>query len=83
MAGADIVCSPQIGRYNLEIQDAGGCLSLVHLHHCIGGTNIGHDPQPAQIGDNITQEFKALTGSIGYLGRQAGDIGTRSGQTLD
>jgi hypothetical protein len=44
---------------------------------------IAHDRQPAETGNNLTQEFEALASKISLLIRQAGDVAAGPGQTCD
>ena len=44
-------------------------MSLAHLQDGKGIADIGHDRQPAQIGDNLAQKFKSFGRKIGLLER--------------
>ena len=46
---------------------AGCCLGLAHFHYGGGIADIAHDRQPAQIGDNLPQQFEALGASVERL----------------
>jgi hypothetical protein len=58
-------------------------LSLAHVQHGTGIADIAHDRQPAETGNNLTQEFEAFASKIGLLIRQAGDVAARPRQTRD
>jgi hypothetical protein len=55
-------------------------MSLAHFQHGVGVADIGQDRHRAKTGKNLAQHFDALTGKIGLLGRQAGDVATGSRQ---
>src|SRR5262249_42036587 len=49
----------------------------------VGITDVGQSGQSAQTGNDLLEDFKPLTGSVGRPARQSGDIATRSRQTRD
>ena len=81
--GRDILRTPDVARDDLKAEWARDCLNLGQVLHGGGVTAINHYRQPAQTGDNFTQEFETLASKIGYLGRQASDVAARSRQTSD
>ena len=73
----DIFHSPNFQCDGLKAEPAGCCFSLAHLDRGSRTADIGHDPQPAKIGENLAQHFEALASHIGLLERQAGDVAAR------
>src|SRR5262249_55975508 len=45
---------------DLQAELAGRCLGLAHFQYGGGIADIGHDRQPAKIGDDLAQEFESL-----------------------
>ena len=81
--GSNILCSPDFEWRDFDAERASRGLNLAHLQHGLGIANIDHDCQPAEPGDNLTQEFEPLAGKIGRLDRQSSDVAARSRQTCD
>src|SRR5262249_26716368 len=79
----DVLRWSDFGCNGLQAELAGRCLGLAHFQYGGGIADIGHDRQPAKIGDDLAQEFESLAGSIRYLVRQTGDVAARSRQTRD
>src|SRR6516165_9394205 len=53
------------------------------LQHGVGTADMGQDRQPAETRDDLAQEFESLSGSVGLLERQAGQVAARTRQTRD
>ncbi len=51
--GREILRSPNFQRCYIEAQPSGCVLYLAHLRHGVRNADIGHDRQPAEIGDNL------------------------------
>ena len=79
----DVLRSPDFGCGDLKAELAGRCLGLAHFHYRGGIADIGHDRQPAKIGDGLAQKFDFLAGSIRCLVRETSDVAARSHQTHD
>jgi hypothetical protein len=45
--------------------------------------HISYDCQPAQVRNDLAQEFESLAGKVRNLVRQTGDVAARSSQTCD
>ena len=73
----DVLRSPDFGCGDLKAELAGRCLGLAHFHYRGGIADIGHDRQPAKVGDGLAQEFECLAGSIRCLVRQPSDVAAR------
>src|SRR5262245_14742577 len=81
--GLNVTCLPDFECCDIEGEGACCRLNLAYLQHRVGNTDIGHERQPSHAGDNLAQEFEALGGDIGYLGRQAGDVAVWPRQRRD
>src|SRR5262249_58447828 len=55
--GSDILRLPDFEWRDFEAKHVGCGLNLTHLQPGLGITNINHDCQPAEAGDNLTQDF--------------------------
>jgi hypothetical protein len=55
--GSDILRSPDFEWRDFEAERASRGLNLAHLQHALGKTNINHDCQTAESGDNLAQKF--------------------------
>ena len=67
--GSNILCSPDFEWRDFDAERATRGLNLVHLQNALGKTNINHDCQAAEPGNNLAQKFKAFAGNIGLLDR--------------
>src|SRR5262245_14476447 len=77
----DILRSPDSEWCDFDAERAGHRLNLTHLEHGFGKASISYDRQPAEPGQNLTQELEALAGKIGRLDRQSSDVAAWSRQT--
>jgi len=68
---------------DFETQRTRRSLNLPHLQHADGTPDIAQNCQPAQIRNDLVQEFEALAGKVGNLDRQTGDVAAGSRQTRD
>jgi hypothetical protein len=77
----DVFCSPDFQRGDVETKPTGCLQYLVHLQRGGGITDIGHNRQPTERGNNFAQKFESLGSNIGSLQQQAGDVTARPRQT--
>jgi hypothetical protein len=61
----DVINSPDFRCYDPEVECPSRCLYLANFQNGTRITRIGHNRQPAQTRDNLTQEFQALAGKFG------------------
>jgi len=78
--GRNIRGSADLESGDIEAQGPARGLNLAQLHDCVVHADIDHDRQPAQSGDQLAQEFKALADEIWHLIGQARDIAARPRQ---
>src|SRR5262249_18464032 len=81
--GCNILGSPDFEQHDLDAETASDGLNLGHLQRALGKVSISDDCQPAQPGENLTQEFETLAGNIGRLTRQSSDVAAWSRQACD
>jgi len=81
--GSNILCSPDFEWRDFDAERASHGLNFAHLQHGLGKANISHDCQPAEPGENLTQEFEPLAGKIRLLVCQSSDVAARPRQTCD
>src|SRR5262249_17144889 len=82
-AGSDILGLLDFERRDFEAERAGQLLNLALHQEGSGSTDIGHDRQPAEAGQNLAQQLKSLASNVGLLKREAGGIAAWSRQTRD
>jgi hypothetical protein len=58
---------PDFDCDELETERAGCRLNVAQLQHREGITDIGHDRQPAQTGNDLAQKFEPLASKIAHL----------------
>src|SRR5262249_61700617 len=81
--GCNILGSPDFEWRDFDAKPASHGLNLGHLQHALGKVSISYDCQPAEPGENLTQEFETLAGNIGRLSRQSSDVAAWSRQACD
>src|SRR5258708_15418993 len=79
----DILCPPDFERRDFEAERASRCMGLAHLQHGLVIANIKDNCQPAELGENLTQELYSLACKIRRLQRQSRDVAARLGQICD
>jgi len=67
----------------IKAERAGRGLRLSHFQCGEGIFDIGHDRQPAQVGDNLAKQRESFADKVRCLHRQAGDVAARSRQARD
>jgi hypothetical protein len=70
-------------RGDIESERAGRGLNFAQLQRGGGIADIDQNRQPVQTGDNLAQEFEALSAEIGSLGGEAGNVAPWSRKGLD
>src|SRR5216683_2688570 len=73
----DVLSAPDFQGNNFEVERAGRLLKLMHLQHCTGAADIGHDRQTVETWENFAQNFEPFGSKVRREGRQAGDVGAR------
>jgi hypothetical protein len=79
----NVLGSPDFEDRRIKAERAGRGLRLSHFQCGEGIFDIGHDRQPAQVGDNLAKQRESFADKVRCLHRQAGDVAARSRQARD
>src|SRR5262249_6601753 len=66
---SDILCSLDFEWRDFDAERASGGLNLTPLQHGLGEAQLKYNCQPAEMRNDLTQEFEPLAGKIGLLNR--------------